>query len=68
MPICSNKVATNIGFQVSLQKQETFFVTSLPVFSPFRERGEILLVLSDKLGEISANGCSKKTRLKEEMW
>jgi len=65
MPIYCNKVATNIGFQVSLQKQETFFVTSLPVFSPFRERGEIL---SDKLGEISANGCSKKTRHKEEMW
>ena len=65
MPICSNKVATNIGFQVSPQKLETFFVTSLPGFSPFRERGEIL---SDKLGEISANGCSKKTRHKEEMW
>jgi hypothetical protein len=67
MPICSNKVAANSGFQVSLQTQETFFVTSLPVFSPFRERGEILLALSDKLGEISANGCSKKTCLEEEI-
>lgn len=40
MPVCG-KVATSSGFQSMLQGQEIFVVTSLPVFSPFREHGGI---------------------------
>jgi len=40
MPVC-DKVATSSGFHSMLRRQEIFVVTSLPVFSPFRERGGI---------------------------
>lgn len=40
MPVC-DKVATSSGFQSMLRRQEIFVVTSLPVFSPFREHGGI---------------------------
>ena len=40
MPVC-DKVATSSGFQSMLRRQEISVVTSLPVFSPFREHGGI---------------------------
>ena len=40
-----DKAATSPGLQGMLQRQEIFVVTSLPVFSPFREHGGICLHL-----------------------
>lgn len=38
------EVVNDIGLQRLLRRRQTFFVTSLPVFSPFREHGEIPFV------------------------
>ena len=50
MPVC-DKVAISSGFQSMLQRrQEIFVVTSLPIFSPFREHGGIFFHLSHVSG------------------
>jgi len=49
MPVC-DKVAISSGVQSMLRRQEIFVVTSLPVFSPFREHGGIFFHLSHVFG------------------